>query len=107
MEEELVMGATSQAKRIECSFDLAGDKRIKQAVMCHRLDTNMNMTASFKPANMVCHDCTERSPHSVIGGEGREPVVLVATYQNFPRVLFSENNGACIAVCKFKEIGSL
>ncbi len=38
-------------------------------------------------------------------GEGQEPVVLVATYQNFPRVLFSENNGACIAVCKFKEIG--
>jgi len=68
MEEELVMGVTSQEKRIECGFDIAGDKRIKQAVMRHRLDTNMNMTASFNPANMMCYGCKERSPHSVIGG---------------------------------------
>ena len=54
MEEELVMGVTSQEKRIECGFDIAGDKRIKQAVMRHRLDANMNMTASFNPANMMC-----------------------------------------------------
>jgi hypothetical protein len=106
MEEELVMGVTSQEKRIECGFDIAGDKRIKQAVMRHRLDTNMNMTASFNPANMMCYGCKERSPHSVIGGEGQEPVVLVATDQNFPPVLFSENTGACIAVLRV-EFGSM
>ena len=47
VEEELVLGTTSQAKRVECGFDVAGDKRIKQATMRHRLDANMNMTASF------------------------------------------------------------
>jgi hypothetical protein len=110
VEEELVLGTTSQAKRVECGFDVAGDKRIKQAIMRHRLDANMNMTASFNPANMICHGCKERSPHSVIGGDGQEPVVIVATDQNFPPVLFSENAGACIAILRvefgtIKEIG--
>jgi hypothetical protein len=46
----------------------------------------------------------------VIGGDGQEPVVIVATDQNFPPVLFSENAGACIAILRvefgtIKEIG--
>jgi hypothetical protein len=40
MEDELVMGVTTQVKRTGCGFDLTGDKRIKQAKMRHRLDAN-------------------------------------------------------------------
>jgi hypothetical protein len=58
-------------KRLECGFDVAGDKRLKQATMRHRLDVNQNMTASFNPANMVCYGCKARGPHSVIGGKDR------------------------------------
>jgi hypothetical protein len=106
IEDEIVMGVKATPKRLECGFDVAGDKRLKQATMRHRLDVNQNMTASFNPANMVCYGCKARGPHSVIGGEGQDPVVLVVSDQNFPPVLFSENNGACIAILRI-EFGSI
>ncbi len=73
IEDEIVMGVKATPKRLECGFDVAGDKRLKQALMRHRLDVNQNMTASFNPANMVCYGCKARGPHSVIGGERTGP----------------------------------
>ena len=46
IEDEIVMGVKATPKRLECGFDVAGDKRLKQAMMRHRLDVNQNMTAS-------------------------------------------------------------
>jgi hypothetical protein len=106
LDDEIVIGVKASPRREECCFDLVGDKRIKQATMWHRLDANQNMTASFNPANMVCYGCKLRGPHSVIGRDGQEPVVMVVTDQNFPPVLFSENNGACIAILRI-EFGSM
>jgi hypothetical protein len=102
---EVVMGETMYPKRMEGGFD-AGDTRIKQTMMRYRMDTHANITASFNPADMICRGCKNRGPHSVIGGEDQHPVVLVVTDQNFPPVMFSEDEGACIGVVRV-EFGSI
>jgi hypothetical protein len=102
---EVVMGETMYPKRMEGGFD-AGDTRIKQTTMRYRMDTHANITASFNPADMICRGCKNRGPHSVIGGEDQHPVVIVVTDQNFPPVMFSEDEGACIGVVRV-EFGSI
>jgi hypothetical protein len=70
----------------------------------------MVISCSFDPSNMFCTGCKTRGPHSVVGSEEGDPVVLVFTDQNFPAVLFSQDERACIGVVRveggtIKEIG--
>ena len=60
-----------QEKRREVGFDLAGDGRVRQTVLRHRMDVMLNVTCSFDPATMVCSGCKERGNHSMTGGQGR------------------------------------
>jgi hypothetical protein len=99
--------APDNGRRKECGFDLYGDDRVKGAVMRYRMDCNVTMSLSFNPANMVCEGCTKRGKHSLIG---KEPMILVATDQNFPATLYSADEKSCIAVMRvehgtMKEIG--
>jgi len=105
---EKVMGDDPEVKRRrECGFNIAGDDRVKGATMRYRLDSNITMSLSFNPATMMCDGCQERGRHSLIG---KEPLVLVATDQNFPATMFSKDKKQCIAVMRLefgtmKEIG--
>jgi hypothetical protein len=75
--------------------------------MRYRMDCNAIMSLSFNPANMVCEGCKMRGKHSLVG---KDPMILVATDQNFPATLYSTDEKACIAVMRvefgtMKEIG--
>jgi hypothetical protein len=102
----MVVGEMKQEKRREEGFDLSGDGRVRQAVLCHRMDVMLNVTCSFDPATMICTGCKERGAHSMIRGDRGEPVVLVFTDQNFPAVLYSEDKEHCIGVVR-AEHGSM
>ncbi len=105
-DREMVVGEARQEKRKEAGFDLAGDGRVRQAIMRHRLDVLLNVTCSFDPVTLRCSGCKERGVHSVVRGERGEPVVLVVTDQNFPAVLYSGNKEPCIGVVR-AEHGSI
>ena len=109
-EEEIVVGTAQHPKRKEVGFTLAGDTRILQAKMRFRMDRGMFISCSFDPGNLFCMGCKARGPHSEVGSEEGDPVVLVFTNQNFPAVLFSLDERACIGVVRveggtIKEIG--
>ncbi len=104
---EMVTGDMPDLKKKECGFDLSGDDRVRGAEMRYRLDSNMTLSLSFNPATMTCGGCQKRGRHSLLG---KEPMVLVATDQNFPATLYSEDNKPCIAIMRIehgtmKEIG--
>jgi hypothetical protein len=106
----MVVGEVKQEKRREVGFDLAGDGRVRQTVLRHRLDVMLNVSCSFDPATMTCSGCKERGVHSMVRGDRGEPVVLVFTDQNFPAVLYSEDKEQCIGVVRaehgtIREIG--
>jgi len=92
--------APDPGRRRECGFDLYGDDRVKGAVMRYRMDCNVTMSLSFNPANMVCEGCEKRGKHSLIG---KDPMILVATDQNFPATLYSADEKACIAVMRVEH----
>jgi hypothetical protein len=74
------------------------------------MDVGMNISLSFNPANLWCVGCKAKGGHSVVGAVDGEPVVLVASDQNFPPVLFSGDKGACIGIMRIefwtvKELG--
>ena len=111
-EEVIVFGEPRWPRRKEAGFDLAGDDRIRQAIMRHRMDVGQNISLSFNPANMICDGCKVRGQHSVIGGEDGQPVVLIAGDQNFPPVLYSKDENPCVGIMRLedgsiKEIGFL
>jgi hypothetical protein len=104
---EMVTGDMPDLKKKECGFNLAGDDRVKGAEMRYRLDSNITMSLSFNPATMTCGGCQKRGRHPLLG---KEPMVLVATDQNFPATLYSEDDKPCIAIMRIehgtmKEIG--
>ena len=106
----MVVGEVKQEKRREVGFDLAGDGRVRQTVLRHRMDVMLNVSCSFDPATMTCSGCKERGVHSMVRGDRGEPVVLVFTDQNFPAVLYSEDKEQCIGVVRaehgtIREIG--
>jgi hypothetical protein len=106
----MVVGEVKQEKRREAGFDLAGDGRVRQTVLRHRMDVMLNVSCSFDPATMTCSGCKERGVHSMVRGDRGEPVVLVFTDQNFPAVLYSEDKEQCIGVVRaehgtIREIG--
>jgi hypothetical protein len=105
-DRELVVGEMKQETRREAGFDLAGDGRVKQAVLRHRMDVMLNVSCSFDPATLTCFGCKERGVHSMVRGDRGEPVVLVFTDQNFPAVLYSEDKEPCIGVVR-AEHGSI
>jgi hypothetical protein len=109
-DREMVVGEVKQEKRREVGFDLAGDGRVRQTVLRHRMDVMLNVSCSFDPATMTCSGCKERGVHSMVRGDRGEPVVLVFTDQNFPAVLYSEDKEQCIGVVRaehgtIREIG--
>jgi hypothetical protein len=97
-EQEIVVGEGKMEKRREAGFDLAGDNRVKQTILRHRMDAMQNISCSFNLADLMCEGCKGRGKHAVVGAENGEPVVLVITDQNFPPVLYSGDGGACIGV---------
>ncbi len=106
MEDEVVLGDRRKEKRKEAAFNIKGEGRLGMVEWRHRLDVGQNITLSFNPANMRCNGSKVRGQHSVIGADDGKPVVLVACDQNFPPVLFSEDNGACIGILRM-EYGSV
>jgi len=106
MEDEVVLGDGRNEKRKEAAFNIKGEGRLASVEWRHRMDVGQNITLSFNPANMRCSGCKVRGQHSVIGADDGMPVVLVASDQNFPPVLFSEDNGACIGIMRM-EYGSV
>jgi hypothetical protein len=55
--EMKLMGNVKRDAAREAGFCLAGDSRIKQAHLRHRLDVMLNMSLSFDPATMMCTGC--------------------------------------------------
>jgi hypothetical protein len=106
MEDEVLLGDGRKEKRKEAAFNIKGEGRLSMFEWRHRLDVGQNITLSYNPANMRCTGCKVRGPHSVIGADDGKPVVLVACDQNFPPVLYSEDNGACIGILRM-EYGSV
>jgi hypothetical protein len=106
MEDEVVLWDGRKEKRKEAAFNIKGEGRLSMVEWRHRLDVGQNITLSFNPANMRCNGCKVRGQHSVIGADDGKPVVLVACDQNFPPVLLSEDNGACIGILRM-EYGSV
>jgi hypothetical protein len=106
MEDEVVLGDGRKVKGKEAAFNIKGEGRLSQVEWRHRMDVGQNITLSFNPANMRCSGCKVRGQHSVIGAEDGNPVVLVASDQNFPPVLYSEDSGACIGILRM-EYGSV
>ncbi len=47
--------------------------------------------------------CKERGPHSVVGLDDGQPVVLVDCDQNFPAIMFSLDKKACIEVLRAED----
>jgi hypothetical protein len=110
LENELLLGDGRGIKRKEAGFNIRGEGRLSKVVWRHRLDDGCNITISFNPANMRCSGCLVRGEHSVVGAEDGRPVVLVASDQNFPPVLFSKDNDACVGILRIeygtaKELG--
>jgi hypothetical protein len=110
LENELLLGDGRGIKRKEAGFNIRGEGMLSKVVWRHRLDDGCNITVSFNPANMRCSGCLGRGDHSVVGAEDRRPVVLVASDQNFPPVLFSKDNDACVGILRIeygtaKELG--
>jgi hypothetical protein len=110
MEDEVVLGDWRGGRKKEAGFNIAGERRLEKVVWRHRLDVGQNITLSFNPASMTCSGCKKRGVHSVVGREDGKPVVLVASDQNFPPVLFSEDEGPCIGIMRMefgtvKELG--
>ncbi len=98
--------ASDLGRRKECGYNIYGDDRVKGAVMRYRMDCNVTMSLSFNPVNMVCEGC-KRGKHYLVG---KDPMILVATDQNFPATLYSADEKACIAVMRVeygikKDIG--
>ncbi len=96
--------------RKEAGFNISGEGWMSKVVWQHRMDEGSNITLSFNPANMKCSGCLVRGEHSVVGAEDRRSVVLVASDQNFPPVLFSKDNEACVGILRIeygtaKELG--
>jgi hypothetical protein len=110
LEDELVSGDGRGVRRKEAGFNISGEGRMSKVVWRHRLDEGINITLSFNPANMRCSGCLVRGEHSVVGAEDGRPVVLVASDQNFPPVLFSKDKEACVGILRIeygtaKELG--
>ena len=110
LENEVMLGDGRGVKRKEAGFNLRGECRLSKVVWRHRLDDGCNITVSFNPANMRCSGCLVRGEHSVVGAEDGRPVVLVASDQNFPPVLFSKDNDPCVGILRIeygtaKELG--
>ncbi len=110
LENELMLGDGRGIRRKEAGFNIRGEGRLSKVVWRHRLDDGCNITASFNPANMKCSGCLARGEHSVVGAEDGRPVVLVASDQNFPPVLFSKDNDPCVGILRIeygtaKELG--
>jgi hypothetical protein len=106
MEDEVMLGDGRKVKGKEAAFNIKGEGRLSKVEWRHRMDVGQNITLSFNPANMRCSGCKVRGQHSVIGAEDGNPVVLVASDQNFPPVLYSEDSGACIGIMRI-EYGSV
>jgi hypothetical protein len=110
MEDEVVLGDGRGGRKKEAGFNIVGERRLEKVVWRHRLDVGQNITLSFNPASMTCSGCKKRGVHSVVGREDGKPVVLVASDQNFPPVLFSKDDGPCIGIMRMefgtvKELG--
>jgi hypothetical protein len=110
MEDEILLGDGRVGKRKEAGFNIMGEKRLEKVIWRHRLDVGMNITTSFNPANMKCSGCPVRGVHSVVGREDGKQVVIVASDQNFPPVLYSKDGEACVAIIRIefgtaKELG--
>ncbi len=110
MESEIVLGDLRGHRRKEAGFNLNGESRLKKVVWRHRMDVGQNITVSFNPANMKCSGCPVRVVHSVVGRDDGKPVVIVASDQNFPPALYSNNADACIGILRIeygtvKELG--
>ncbi len=88
LDDEVVLGDGRIQRMIEAAFNIHGEGRLEKVVWRHRLDEGQNITLSFNPASMTCSGCKVRGVHSVVGAEDGRPVVLVASDQNFPPVLF-------------------
>jgi hypothetical protein len=101
-----VVGEAKMEKRREAGFDLAGDNRVKQTILRHRMDAMQNISCSFNPADLMCEGCKGRDKHLVVGAENGELVMFVTEDQNFPPVLYSGDGGACIGVVRV-EHGSI
>jgi len=110
MDEEVILGDGRRKRMKEAPFNIQGEGRLDKVVWRHRLDVGQNITLSYNPASMTCSGCKTRGVHSVVGADDGRPVVLVATDQNFPPVLFSENDEPCIGIFRMeygtaKELG--
>ncbi len=110
LEDELMLGDGRGTRRKEAGFNVSGEGRMSNLVWRHRMDEGSNITLSFNPANMRCSGCLVRGDHSVVGAEDGRPVVLVASGLNFPPVLFSGDNEACVGILRIeygtaKELG--
>ncbi len=110
MEDEVVLGDGRNKKKKEGAFNIKGEGRMGKVVWRHRLDEAQNVTLSFNPASMKCSGCQVRGTRSMVGAEDGRPVVLVASDQNFPPTLFSEDGDACIGIMQIeygtaKELG--
>jgi hypothetical protein len=106
LEDELVLGDGMGVRRREAGFNIKGEGRLSKVVWRHRMAEGSNITLSFNPENLKCSGCTVRGVHSVVGTEDGRPVVLVASDQNFPPVLFSKDGDACVGVLRI-EFGQL
>jgi hypothetical protein len=73
------IGVEVPSLKKEGSFCIEGDWRVRQAYLRHRMEVPCNMSLSFNPATMMCMGCSKRGPHCVMGGENRNPIVLVAS----------------------------
>jgi hypothetical protein len=110
LEDEVALGDGRVQRMKEAAFNLRGEGRLEKVVWRHRLDEGQNITLSYNPASMTCSGCKVRGVHSVVGAEDGRPVVLVASDQNFPPTLFSEDGDACIGILRMefgtaKELG--
>ncbi len=63
--EMKLMGNVKRDAAREAGFCLAGDSRIKQAHLRHRLDVMLNMSLSFDPSTMMCTGCKVGRLHSL------------------------------------------
>ncbi len=81
---------------------MKGEGRLGKVVWRHRMAEGSNITLSFNPANMKCSGCQARGIHSVVGAEDGKPVVLVASDQNFPPVLFSKDGDSCVGIMRIE-----
>jgi hypothetical protein len=110
LEDEVVLGDGRVQRMKEAAYNIQGEGRLEKVVWRHRLDEGQNITLSFNPASMTCSGYKVRGVLSVVGAEDGRPVVLVASDQNFPPVLFSEDEDACIGILRMeygtaKELG--